>query len=130
MLEETKATKKCNLFRDIAAKLLERQCCAFNCPQIKLVLQHIRFSVTKLFIYLFFYFFIGNKIHSADINLRKEVVVSKLTEVICYSGRLFRFEFFSLIYKVPLLDLTIESFRVFHDNLQLSQKISVAQLAN
>ena len=124
------ATKKCNLFLNIATKLLEKQSCTFNCPRTKPVLHHILFSVTgckkknKAFL-LSFSLLLASKIHSADVNLRIKAVISKLKQF-AIQGRCFALSFSP--YKVPLLDLTIESFRVFmltynfHNNFQLPDR--------
>ena len=139
MLLETKsmvkrATKKCNLFRDIAAKLLERPYCTLYYPGIKPVLQHVRFSVTGCkkrnktsFLLYFFLFLIGNQIHSADITLRIKVVISNLKQFATQGGC------FSLTfspYKVPLLDLTKKVSEFFMLTYNFHKKFSVARSGN
>ena len=57
-----RATKKCNLFRDIAAKLPTNQACLAT-------------RSSSLF-----FFLIGNQIYSADNTLRIKVVISNLKQ--------------------------------------------------
>ena len=82
--------------------------CITSCSVLQLAKRR-----TKLFYYLFL-FLLANKIHSADVNLRIKVVISKLKQF-AIQERCFALSFSP--YKIPLLDLTIESFRVFLDNL-------------